>query len=129
MEYFDRMRQLDHSVAKHLDAIHQKQVDWKNRKRHHKPEYVVGERVWFRRPMDLAAGLQSGWEGPCEIVRREGASSYVVKRVGDVEQLVNEDQMKKFVEDRYSGSAVELNYWREDSVRKEQIRKREKWKR
>ena len=112
VEYFDRMRQLDHNVAKHLDAIHQKQVDWKNRNRHHKPEYVVGERVWFRRPMDLAAGLQSGWEGPCEIVRREGASSYVVKRVGDVEQLVNEDQMKKFVEDRYSGSAVELNYWR-----------------
>ena len=36
----------------------------------------------------------------------------MVKTVGDVEQLVNEDQMKKFVEDRYSGSAVELNYWR-----------------
>ena len=93
VEYFDRMQQLDDNVAKHLDAIHQKQVDWKNRNRHHKPKYVVGERVWFRRPMDLAAGLQSGWEGPCEIVRRGGASSYVVKRVGAVEQFVNEDQM------------------------------------
>ena len=106
------MTMIDDKVAKHLNAIHQRRVEEVNRGRREKPVYKQGEKVWFRRPATLSAGLYSIWEGPSVVLRRVGLGSYVISTPGAAEQAVHEDQLKQFVEDRYVGEPIPLHYYR-----------------
>ena len=74
--------------------------------------YKQGEKVWFRRPATLSAGLYIIWEGPSVVLRRVGQGSYVISTPGAAEQAVHEDQLKPFVEDRYVGEPIPLHYYR-----------------
>jgi hypothetical protein len=111
-DFMARMKEMDKRVARHLNAIHQKRVEEVNRGRGEKPIYQVGDKVWFRRPPSLTAGLPSVWQGPCVVTRRVGQGSYQISTQGAAEQPVHEDQIKPFLEDKYAGEAIPLHYYR-----------------
>ena len=74
--------------------------------------YEPEDKVWFKRPAGLTAGLVSVWEGPGTVVRRIGRGLYGVSTSGGDEQAVNDDQMKEYAVDRYAEGHVPLYYWR-----------------
>ena len=78
VEFFKRMEELDQRVAKHLDDEHRTRCELINASRKTKPIYPNGSKVWFKRPAGLSTGLQSVWEGPCEVLRRASAGSYLI---------------------------------------------------
>ena len=75
VEFFKRTEELDERVAKHLDEKH-----WTRCELGRKVNliYPVGSKVWYKRPACLSTGLHSVWEGPCEVLRRVGAGSYLI---------------------------------------------------
>ena len=78
VEFFKRMEELDQRVAKHLDDEHRTRCELINAGRKEKLIYPNGSKVWFKQPASLSAGLHSVWEGPCEVLRRVGAGSYLI---------------------------------------------------
>jgi len=73
--FFSRMEKLMAKVAEQLNEMHKKAAEYINEKRKNKSIYGVGEKVWYMRPQDKSANLQSKWVGPCEILRRVGQGS------------------------------------------------------
>ena len=99
-------------MAKHLDDEHRTRCELINASRKEKLIYPNGSKVWFKRPAGLSASLHSVWEGPCEVLRRVGAGSYLISvRKGET-QAVHEDQVKPHVEDVYAGQPRPLHFWK-----------------
>ena len=110
VEFFKIMESMDKRVARKLNEEHERRVSKINQSRKEKPLYELEDKVWFKRPAGLTAGLVSVWEGPGTGVRRTGKGSYVVSNSGGGEQAVNDDQMKEYVVDQYAGMPVSQYY-------------------
>ena len=88
------MEELGQRVAKHLDDEHRTRCELTNASRKVKQINPNGSKVSFRRLASLSAGLHSVWEGPCEVLRRVGAGSYLISVRKGESQAVHEDQVK-----------------------------------
>ena len=115
VKFFERMEKLREMVAKYLNHLHRRATDYVNRKRLDKPVFKVGEKVWYRRPPDLSANLQSKWMGPCKILKRVGEGSYVVEARPGAEHHAHDDQLRKYIVDEYVGTPKPFNYYRGSS--------------
>ena len=56
--------------------------------------------------------LLSWWIGPCPIVDRRGADSYVINDKPGHRREVHSSQLKPYVEDQHADAAFPLHYWR-----------------
>ena len=110
VEFCNQMKELDEKVAEHLDSEHRTRCELINASRKSKAIYPHGTKVWFKRPASLSAGLYSVCEGPCEVLRRVGAGSYLLSIRKGEQQAVHEDQVKPHVEDIYAGQPRPLHY-------------------
>ena len=115
VRFFERMEKLRARVAEQLNYLHERAASYINRKRAEKPVYKEGDLVWFLRPHDLSANLQSKWIGPCKVLKRVGKGSYTILTKPNVEHHAHDDQLKIHHEDIYSGSSKPLNYYRGSS--------------
>ena len=71
------MVQVDRSVAKRLNDLHQQRNDTANQHRDFFREYKPGDEVYYRRPERSGNKLDSRWLGPAIVLDREGESSYL----------------------------------------------------
>jgi hypothetical protein len=74
--------------------------------------YKEGGLVWFLKPPDLSAKLQSKWIGPCNVMKRVGKGSYTILTKPNVEHHAHDDQLKIHHEDISSGNSKPLNHFR-----------------
>jgi len=115
IRFFDRMEKLREKVAKHLNHLHERAAEYINKKRQEKPIYKVEDKVWYLRPQDLSANLQSKWIGPCRILRRVGEGSYIIEVKPGIEHHAHDDQLKKYILDVYAGTSKQFHYYRGSS--------------
>ena len=62
IEFFKGMERMDERVARKLNEEHERRVEQINQSRKEKPVYEPEDKVWFKRPAGLTAGLVSVWE-------------------------------------------------------------------
>jgi hypothetical protein len=115
VRFFDRMEQTREKIAEQLNHLHQSAADYVNSKRSRKQAYKEGEKVWYQRPVDLSASLQSKWIGPCKISKRVGEGSYLVEVKPGIEHAAHDDQLRKYVLDEYAGTPKPFFYYRGSS--------------
>ena len=89
-------------VAKHLNDAHARSEQALNaqHQRSRTQSYATGDRVWILRP--CKEKNHSRWIGPCRVLRRVGADSYVVETDTGREQPVHVSQTKPHVTDTHS---------------------------
>ena len=67
--------------------------------------------MWVLRPRRLGTNkLASWWLGPCPVLARQGADSYVVEVKPGREQAFHSSHMKIFKEDEYGDDPTALHY-------------------
>ena len=81
MHFFDRMAEIDRSVAHVLEEQHKQMQRRLNAQRKVAKRYQIGDLVWVLRPRSSpqTTKLDSWWEGPANVVSRTGQSSYSVQ--------------------------------------------------
>lgn len=109
VEYFERMAEIDRTVAQKLKAAHDKVAAQVNRTRKKRPPYSIGEWVWISRPKPIGGmKLETWWRGPFRVLRRVGDASYVVRLLPRGELEVHADQMKPCVWEELGEPTTEL---------------------
>jgi hypothetical protein len=79
------------------------------------PIYGIGEKVWYMRLQNKSANLQSKFVGPCEILRRVGQGSYLVRTKPGHTQHAHDDQLQRYQEDIYARGCKQLHYYKGSS--------------
>ena len=120
-DFFAKIQETDAKIAKILNDRHASEAEKRNAKRRPHPHYRVGQKVWVIRERDHSSThkLQPRWVGPCPILRREGASSYVVAIKPGRERAVHADQLKPHWEDEHSDQPLQLHHFRQTPVGEE----------
>ena len=85
-DFFARINQVDERVAKSLNEMHRKSAERINAKRKSQKPFLVGSVVWYKRQEGTGTKMDTRWVGPCEVLKREGEASYVV-RTGQKSQV------------------------------------------
>lgn len=98
MQYFDRMADIDRSVAKVLEDKHKMAQNRLNSQARASKVYKVGDLVWVLRPKSSpqTSKLDSYWEGPAKIVSRTSRSSYTVQVTDNRVVEVSEAHLKGY---------------------------------
>ncbi len=112
-QYFQRMEDVHHHVAKVLNQSHRESQARTNAKRAMRPPYKVGDWVMVARQMGTPAGskLDTKWIGPAVVTRHTGEQSYEVQTKPSGAMEVHADQMKPFWQDRPEGRPVPLYHF------------------
>ena len=111
-EFFDRLEEIDRSVARVLNDKHQRQADCQNQTRTPRPTFKVGEWVWVLRPRSSnVSKLDTWWVGPVKISARVGMNSYQVCLKPGVLHDVHADQLKPYAGDDVQGEPVKLHHY------------------
>ena len=113
-EWLAQGQQIDRLVADKLQAHHRQRLEVLNESRRPKPVYQAGDRVWMLRPRHIGTNkLLSWWVGPCLVVDRRGADSYVVEDKPNHHHPAHSSQLKPFVEDEHADAPVPLHFWKQ----------------
>ena len=116
-EWLDQGRRIDTKVADKLKAVHQQRLQALNETRKAKPVYKAGDKVWLLRPRHVGTDkLLSWWIGPCPVVARQGADSYLVEDKPGRQRAAHASQLKPYVEDEFADAPVPLHYFRQTEV-------------
>ena len=111
MEWIRSGEEVDKKVAKKLWELHRKAADVVNASRNVQPVHKVGDTVWVLRPRHLGTNkLASWWIGPCPVLARQGADSYVVEVKPGQEKAFHSSHMKVFKEDEYGDDPTPLHF-------------------
>jgi hypothetical protein len=108
--FFERMAQIDRQVSEILNATHEKRLLGMKPKKCANLEFVVGQKVWYRRPPNSGHKLDSRWLGPAVIKERQGSHSYILEIKPGVEMGVHDSFLKPFQEDSLTGKPIPLFY-------------------
>jgi hypothetical protein len=112
-EWVQKGKELDQIVAQRLAKVHRTRAAAANKSRKERPKYGPGDKVWVLRPRQLGTDkMQSWWLGPCPVLRREGAESYVVEIKPGKEFPVHSQHMKPHIPDEHSVEPIPLYYYR-----------------
>ena len=109
-QFFKRMKEIDKSVAKLLNDLHQKQVEKINQKRQDPQPFQPGDMVYYRRPEGSGSKLDSRWLGPAVVVAREGNRSYLVQIREGVTIKAHLSFLKPCTTKIFQGTPVPLFY-------------------
>ena len=116
-DWLEQGQRIDSAVAEKLRTVHQQRLQSLNEARRPKPTYKVGDKVWLLRPRHVGTDkLQSWWIGPCPVVARRGADSYVVEDKPGHERAVHSSQLKPSLEDEFADNPTPLHYFRQTEV-------------
>ena len=111
LEFLERMRQLDISVAKRLNELHEKRWRTINSKRRAPPPFVVGSKVWYKpEPQPGRDKLDPHWKRGV-VAGRVGRDSYVVELGPGVRREAHRSQLKPHVDDVFSTAPLDLFYF------------------
>ena len=116
-EWLEHGRRIDSIVADKLNAVHQQRLQALNEARKEKPAFKVGDKVWLLRPRHVGTDkLASWWIGPCVVLARQGADSYVVEDKPGHERAAHSSQLKAFLKDGFADAPLPLHYFRQAEV-------------
>ena len=111
-EWLEQGKLIDKQVAEKMQKVHEQQMAKVNEARREKPVYQPGDRVWLLRPRPVGVDkLLSWWLGPCPVVSRQGADSYLIEDKPGHQRSAHSSQLKPFVEDQHADVPVPLNYF------------------
>ena len=110
IQFFEGRKRVDREIAKLLNDIHKHKADQLNEERRVFSTFKVGDKVWYRRPPNTGHKLDSRWVGPCVVVEREGAQSYVIRVKEGSTMKAHRGALKPYRDDAFSGKKVELFY-------------------
>ena len=106
-EWLEQGRLIDKQVAEKMQAVHQQQMARINESRREKPVYKPGDKVWLLRPRPIGVDkLLSWWLGPCPVVAREGAESYLIEDKPGHQRPAHSSQLKPYIEDQHADVPV-----------------------
>ena len=104
--FFQRMEELDKSIAKLLNERHWKDAQRINTGRESPTPDQIGDWVWMLRPKGThVSKLDTWWVGPAELIQRVSNMSYQIRVKPAVVQDVHMDQRKP-----YTGRGVDVVY-------------------
>ena len=63
----------------------------------------------------MSANLQSKWVGLCEVLKRIGQGSYLIRTKPGHTQNTHDDQLQRYEEDIYAGGCKQLHYYKGSS--------------
>ena len=95
-DFFKRMKEVDLLVAKTLNELHQKSADQKNAKRKQQKPLLLNTIVWYKRQEGTATKMDTRWVGPCEVIKREGEDSYVVRTGQNTQIKAHRTDLKEY---------------------------------
>jgi hypothetical protein len=107
-QFFDRMAEIDKSVATTLNHHHQQIHHRLNTNRQSPPKYKINDIVWVLRTKDSQGSkLDSKWIGPAKVIGRLGEDSYNVQLKPNMAFEVHAAHLKPFVTDQPISAILE----------------------
>jgi hypothetical protein len=78
--FLDRMLDLDTTIARELNKIHDKSEAHFNKRRSRRSAFNINDKVWLLVPKTLASShkIEKRWNGPMTVTHRVGESSYIL---------------------------------------------------
>jgi hypothetical protein len=102
VDFMEHMAVIDKWVSQSLNGIHAKQAMHHNSKTHVKSPLHIGQKVLYRRPREshhVFYKVEVRWIGPCPVVGRTSASSYVVEIKPGKNIAAHRDDLLEWKED------------------------------
>lgn len=108
VNFFTRMRKLDLKVSRVMEERHRAIEDRQGAT--NPKEFVLGQRVWYRRPEGAGEKLDTRWLGPALVTAREGEHSWLIEIKPGVHIKAHQSFLKPFWEDTVYGDPIPLFY-------------------
>ena len=108
MDYFQRMRKVEETVARVINQKHQKELERLNQAWRNPEPLKPGDKVWYRRPEGSGEKTDTRWIGPAVVRSREGESSYVIELDEGVLKKAPRRFLKIHKPDVWSGKSLPL---------------------
>ena len=106
------MDEVDELVARVINEMHEKDAARVNFKRKKFPSFAKGDVVWYRRPEGTASKMDTRWEGPYEVLAREGEDSYRIKTGLNSQIAAHCMDLKKHWEDTHAEESKPMYFHR-----------------
>ena len=112
--FFARQAEIDEKLSKIMKDLHEKRAREVNVHRKELPVLVVGSKVWWLRPRGQTGDkLESYWVGPCKILERKSAHTYVIETREGHNVDAHRSQLKEHMEDIFHHKPLALFHYKQ----------------
>lgn len=110
-EWFARQQELTKALVDRVNEVHKK-GEQINRRRLEPPDFKVGDVICYHVSAEAERNkLGEKWEGPGEVIAKEGEHSYIVKVAQKGEKRAHRSQLQPHVDDVYADKPFPRYYF------------------